>query len=158
MKYIIKKNRHFGWHWFKLFFKKESILKHDVTFTQSCLYKFGDVDDFDINKLFGRSFGMHHKNSVRFGWRPDKNKIVIYSYTYRNSVREYKELTTCDVGKSYTFQITCKDDLALMQVSCSSYKIRYGATLEKGGNFGYKLYPFFGGNKAAPHDVTIFVD
>lgn len=155
MEYNIKKGRHFCWHWFKFFFKKECILTHDVKFTSSCLYKFGDVDDFDINKLFGRSFGMHHKNSVRFGWRPEKDKILISSYVYINGIREFNDVCICDIDKTYTFTIDCKDKLVLLEISTDTYKTKYGIKLEKSCNFGYKLYPYFGGNKTAPHDICI---
>ena len=40
----------------------------EVSFTESCRYNVGK-DQSDINKLFGFSVGMHHKNSVRVGWR-----------------------------------------------------------------------------------------
>ena len=30
-------------------------------------------DDEDINKLYGFSYGVHHKNSLRFSWKPDFN-------------------------------------------------------------------------------------
>ena len=155
MIYFIKKGRHFCWHWFKFFFKKECVLKHDITFTESCLYKFGDVDDFDINKLFGRSFGMHHKNSVRFGWRTEKDKILISSYVYINGIREYNDICTCDINKKYTFTIDCRDTLILLEISAEPYKTRYGIKMENHTNFGYKLYPYFGGNKKAPHDIMI---
>jgi hypothetical protein len=121
------------------------------------LYHFGDVDDLDINKLFGRSFGLHHKNSVRFGWRIDGNKIAIYSYSYVNGQRISNMITKCSVEKEYKFTMTTKDKLTILEVDCDSYKIRYG--VETGGsNFGYKLYPYFGGNKTAPHDLTIYLD
>ena len=158
MEHTIKKGRHYGWHFFKIFFTKNSILKYDVTFTPSCLYSFGDVDDFDVNKLFGRSFGMHHQDSVRFGWRPDKNKIAIFSYTYTNGKRDMNQLFTCDIGKKYTMSMDCKENLAILEIVYNQSKIRYAVDVLSKKKWGYKLYPYFGGNKTAPQDVNIYLD
>src|ERR1035437_6893567 len=57
----IKQNHHYptlpSW---PLFFKVAKIftISHTYQFTDSCLYHFGDVDDFDKNKLFGISLSL----------------------------------------------------------------------------------------------------
>lgn len=157
MLYTIKKGCHYGWHWFWPFLGKTCVIKHEVVFKQNCLYRFGDADDFDVNKLFGRSFGFHHKNSVRFGWRPFKGKIAIFSYVYRNGERSINELGICDIDKKYTFQIKCKDNFTLFEMGDESHKTRFGVNTS-GSPFGYKLYPYFGGNRKAPHDIDIRLD
>jgi hypothetical protein len=52
-------------------------LSTETIFTDSCLYQFDDEDQLDTNKLIGLSYGLHHRNSIRFGWRAENNNIII---------------------------------------------------------------------------------
>ena len=83
---IIKKNTHYA-RPLQLLKKllciricKSRKMSCEVVFTESCRYNVGK-DQSDINKLFGFSIGMHHKNSVRVGWRyvPSADLIEIVS-------------------------------------------------------------------------------
>jgi hypothetical protein len=85
----------------KLHFFKNEICKR-VKFDKSAQYQLNNVDQFDINKLFGISYGFHHKNSARFGWRwsTRMEKIEILAYVYRDGKRvsEWDEsIYICDI-------------------------------------------------------------
>jgi hypothetical protein len=143
--------------------KSFSIIKA-FKFTESAIYKFEDADQHDVNKLFGFSIGMHHKNSFRFGWRPnaDLTKIEIVAYEYHQGIR----IPTIPIRE---VELNCWYEYSLEYVAGRSevhYIImenpKYGKgvtssiVLKNKLNWGYKLDLYFGGNKKAPHDITIY--
>lgn len=155
MKYVFKKGRHFAWHFFKFYFKNSGTIEHRVKFSKNCLYSFGTIDDFDVNKLFGRSFGYHHTNSIRFGWRSDGKNIIIYAYNYKDGVRHIKELCKCIVNKEYTFKMKYSPKDVLLEISSKDWTTKYAMDINAKRKFGYKLYPYFGGNRTAPHEMIV---
>ena len=126
-------------------------------FEPSCEYQINVVDQKDINKLFGLSYGFHHKNSIRFGWRFSlaKNKIEIFGYSYMDAKRLSIFICDCEIGKDYDFQITTTSDsyeLSCLDIEAGEYYTNQ-MPHQKLRNWGYHLYPYFGGNIKAPHDI-----
>lgn len=60
-----------------------------ISFDDSCKYNLKTKDQADINKLFGLSYGWHHYNSDRIGWRylVEEDVFEILTYSYINGVR-----------------------------------------------------------------------
>jgi predicted transcriptional regulator len=154
--YFIKKGNHRSGFFLNLYLKMFKT-KHQVIFSQNCIYKFGDVDDLDINKLFGISFGFHHKNSMRFGWNVDGDKIAIHYYYYKLGKRFMNKMVSIPVETVHTFEITVYDAYYELKVSDTNGKTIGWANIVKPKTvkWGYRLFPYFGGNRVAPHDVTI---
>lgn len=133
-------------------------LKFTVKFDSSAIYQTADPENqFDINKLYGFSDNgeQHHLYSARIGWRWSDGALRLFAYTYNNGVRAEKELGAitigaevhCSikvVGEGYHFTI---DDKTVMMPRLST------TTIAK----GYQLYPYFGGDEVAPHDVRIWI-
>lgn len=129
-----------------------------VRFNSNCQYGVGK-DQSDINKLFGFSLGMHHKNSIRVGWRWLNGNLELCSYIYENGVRlKEKVLCNCDFVREY------KIDVHLVVVD-GMYRVyfyvngimkhrQHLATKVK-KYVSYPLSLYFGGNCTAPHDMTI---
>jgi len=146
----------------RLYWNKKR-MAYDVLFTNSCLYETKDPkNQKDINKLFGFSFGLHHKNSVRFGWRDNGvGKIDLMAYIYRNGKRinEWDEsiyIETVDVNTPYRMEISVGGGNFMFTVLRDSKIV--GATIIKHGKLfpiGYHLNPYFGGDEKAPHDMDI---
>lgn len=153
--YKIKKGTHYAFHWFKIYLKKNVKMSHSIIFDDSCLYSFGDADDYDINKLFGRSFGMHHKDSFRFGWRADGNKIAIYAYNYINGKRVIDFLCKCSPSIKNNFSLIFESNTVKLNVNGVTWSYDLDMDLPF---IGYKMYPYFGGNRTAPHDMLITFD
>jgi len=88
-KAIIREGRHRSNISFFVPFINKCMMSYSVVFTNSCEYDLVNNDQYDINKIFGLSFGLHHKNSARFGWRwnTEKKKIEILAYVYVNGKR-----------------------------------------------------------------------
>lgn len=156
--YLIKQGEHYSDHGFKLYLGKKDF-NITVQFTESCRYNLGDVDQLDINKLFGVSFGDHQKNSIRIGWAYNvfTDKIDLFYYTYENGLRKYNKVGECFINEiltiklnlnfsNKTFSVTIQDITTVV-----SYKYPFL-------KMGYYLYPYFGGNEPAPHDVIIKMD
>lgn len=142
----------------------KKFLQYDVMFDRTSLYNHGDIDQYDINKLFGLSYGHHHKNSVRFGWRcNDKStpKIEILAYCYIDGVRidEYDEdihIAMVDINQYYTYRIHVTDNDYTLTIFNQGQVAGQRSIIHKGLPwYGYQLYPYFGGNKKAPHDINI---
>jgi hypothetical protein len=155
--YTIKKGRHSCNKFFRFVPFFYDTLSYDVCFTESCLYNIEDNDKYDINKLFGFSRGWHHKNSARFGWNCIDGKINIYAYCYVDGERKYKEV--CSVNILTNYQMSINDFGSFYLFSVYSNRNINEVIIEKNKttSFGYKLYPYFGGNKKSPQKIKILM-
>jgi hypothetical protein len=132
-------------------------------FTGSCLYDLKDEDQGDVNKLFGYSLGLHHINSVRFGWRANiKNATIeIVAYEYRDKVRSVTPICEVKLNEPYKYDIQYN---GYGQVQYAVYEkdgfqvmgIVNPLVLKHKYNIGYTLGIYFGGNEKAPQDITIY--
>ena len=164
MKIRIKKGRHYPWlipialpFWVR---KNDSnYRKAKFMFTDSCMFDLKDEDQWDVNKLFGFSIGMHHDTSFRFGWRPLLNNmtIEIVAYEYHEGWR-LKTMPICEVelNKWYDFTISynnkSKKSFYFVGDKCFTNNVK----LQKNSGLGYTLGVYFGGNEKAPQDITIY--
>lgn len=165
--YTIKKGKHSsGFH---LGMTCKSTLRFSVMFLESCLYDIKDNDDYDINKLFGFSTSyFHHNNSARIGWRcNDKKEIELFAYAYVNGKRHHVYLGNVNVNVDFTCTIIDNENEYLFKVIVSEYTDNeiitknYNARIEKKRDwflFHYYLYPYFGGDKTAPHSMKILIN
>jgi hypothetical protein len=170
MKVTIKKGWHYPFPYFgipvPILIRRNKLFNStkQFMFTESCLYDFKDDDQHDVNKLFGFSIGFHHKNSFRFGWRPnaDLTKIEIVGYEYHQGTR-IPTISICEVeiNKWYEYRMRCYNQIGtLVYFVDDGYKIIGIAdsviNSKHRFNWGYKLGLYFGGNKKAPHNIIIY--
>jgi hypothetical protein len=122
---------------------------------------FQGEDASDINKLFGVSFGQHHKNSIRIGWNNEGGDIKLYYYAYENGYRSWNYIGACKQHEAQSMVL--EFDFANNKIyitnsatgsidSIRTREIPYKFPLFK---LGYYLFPYFGGNRTAPKDVYI---
>ena len=139
-------------------FRGES-LEISAYFDQSAQYDLGDDDQFDVNKLYGVSDcgTLHMKNSARMGWRWNlqTRKLEILAFTHVNGVFDFKLIGEAKLNQSYRYQIQLSSDKSSYLFSFNQYQISMPRGCQDTVISGYKLYPYFGGNKAAPHDIRI---
>lgn len=167
--YCIKKGKHYSYRladWIKLPFKlaiaRGTRLSFRFMFSDACLYPMTSNDDYDINKLYGITFGFdEHYRSLRLGWRCIDGKIQIFTYWYSDGKRGYTYLWTVEANETYLarfnkisnaqYQILLTgsaDNLlanAIVNVNSSSDIVKF------------KLWPYFGGNLKAPQDMKIYI-
>lgn len=155
IEYNIRKGKHFSeGNTIKQLHQAE--LRFQVIFDSSAIYSNIRADNqYDINKLYGFSDcgTLHHENSARFGWRWNGKSIEIHAYWYNDrgrynqfldtvSIETATELAIKILPQQYGFEI--KKKTRFVPRHCGSTIIE-----------GYQLYPYFGGDETAPHDISI---
>jgi len=133
----------------------DSQLNFIAEFDSSCIYTTTDTaNQDDINKLFGFSDcnTQHLENSGRIGWRWSKDSLRIFGFVHNNGNMIYKEITTAAIKENINCIITCEEGNYRFTANGKSITLPRNCS----GNYSrYKLYPYFGGNEPAPHNVTI---
>lgn len=133
-------------------------LKFNAVFDSSAVYRTSaGANQGDINKLYGMSDcnSPHHENSARFGWRWFEGSLEIWAYAYVDGKRKMSRIGEVSLNKVSNYELTFTD---------SSYHFRVDtsvADLPRHCNekaTGYKLYPWFGGDETAPHDIRIKIE
>jgi hypothetical protein len=160
-KFLIKANSHHTWglHRFGITFKNKIAFR--AKFSNDCLYDLKNVNNYDINKLFGFSTTLwHHNQSARVGWRRhDDTSIEVLTYSYNNHKRIDETLLGI-VKPDQEFTCTIEDT-----ESHYVYTYNDGDKFNKVSDpklsdkvwFKYLLFPYFGGDQKAPHDMTIYL-
>ena len=155
--YTIKQGDHFTE---KNFYKPVEVseLKFLVKFDSSAIYQTNtEENQYDINKLYGFSDNNthHHLYSARFGWSWNNNSLRLYGYVYNEGKVVKTELGTVAIGT----EISCSIKIAGNQYIFSMNDVqinmpRNSTTLVAKG---YLLYPYFGGDETAPHDIRVWI-
>lgn len=101
------------------------------------------------NKLIGITDGLNqHKNSVRIAWRSIGDKIFMSSYCYVNGERIISEMVEVPFGWNS----------GSVMISGSTYRVVINSNVFEtnrsgSGAFRLMMYPYFGGNSTAPHEM-----
>jgi len=132
-------------------------LKYTVRFDSSAIYQSLDPgNQEDVNKLFGFSENNdHHETSARFGWNWNGKSLTLFAYCYTDGIRSITPLTSVHLNKEYFCSVKLTqthyeftvEDLHMLILRNSSDSIING----------HHLYPYFGGDETAPHDINIFL-
>lgn len=135
-----------------------SEMKFIVKFDSTAVYKTVlPENQYDINKLYGFSDNNtdHHQYSARFGWRWSNNALRLFAYIYNNGSVLSREVKAVNIGE----EVFCK-----IQVTSTSYLFTINDYTERFPRMatttqakGYQLYPYFGGDEVAPHNVYVYI-
>lgn len=138
---------------------KQDRLEFIARFDASARYDLSNDNQHDINKLMGFSeANQHHQEgSIRFGWRylKDDDRIEILAYAYKNGQRFYERIAEVEIGESLIYRIELRPSSYYLEVDGVSMVIDRGVKQQKG--LYYMLYPYFGGDEKAPHDIHIYI-
>lgn len=129
-----------------------------VKFDSTAIYETQSAENqYDINKLYGFSDNDadHHQYSARFGWRWSAQALRLFAYVYNKGSVTSKELTTVSVGSEIDCSIKVTSSGYLFTVNGITAQLPRMAATEKAK--GYQLYPYFGGDEAAPHQINIWI-
>jgi hypothetical protein len=134
---------------------KRDHISFEAIFDESAQYITDDPDNqYDVNKLYGLSDcgSSHTKNSIRFGWRWLNDSLEILWYKREDGNFSFGNITTIDLNTSYYYTITFTDDSYILNVNGIEVEVdrKCSGTFKK-----YYLYPYFGGDEKAPHNITI---
>jgi hypothetical protein len=133
-------------------------MKFTVKFDSTAIYETASPENqYDINKLYGFSDNNsdHHQYSARFGWRWSDKALRLFAYVYNEGAVLSKELSTIAIGKEINCSIKAIRANYLFTVNGITTQLPRLATTEKAK--GYQLFPYFGGDEAAPHQVNIWI-
>lgn len=158
IQYIVKKGENYSSHPFKIFTGKKSH-KIEVIFDESCIYDLGNNNQYDINKLWGVSFGAHQNNSIRIGWNWNliTKKIDLYWYKYQNGEFTFGYFKSYNINEFVTIDVYFDYSSSNFTfISDNMAKIIYHKYPFL--KVGYYLYFYFGGNEVAPHDIIAHID
>lgn len=148
----------FGLWWAKTAFKWR------VKFDESCRYNLIGADQLDTNKLVGIGYlPHHHKNSARFGWRYDTHtgRIELLAYCYIGGRRAIKPLCQVEIGKEYELYLKVLATCYYFEVKESGSSVVLGFEWVNhfhDKKFKFGLWPYFGGQAVAPHEMKIQIE
>lgn len=158
-KYVIAKGQHYPNNDSNtIVIVKTGELKFIARFDSSAIYTTANPNNqADINKLYGFSDNnaFHHFFSARFGWNWYQNALHLWAYNYNDSTREFKDLGTIAIGKDHNCSIKVQGNQYIFTLNGKSTAVKRTSPTVMGE--GYKLFPYFGGDETAPHDVTIWI-
>jgi len=148
-----------------IYLKDEIYFQSIINIPFYSFFAFPGEDVLDYNKLYGVSFGHHHKNeSYRYGFRMGKKGwIDISLYYYIKGKRFIEFLTVLQSDKKYCYNIFIdKKNKKILFSITDFFGYRIINTVSKDINnfklFGYTLGPYIGGNLTAPKDVDIIME
>lgn len=133
-----------------------TIIQFKAIFDSSAIYQTKLASNQnDINKLYGvADCGTHHhENSARFGWRWNGENIEIFAYYYVNKVRNSVKLGNATIGQENRYVLSIEGNQYVFQFNEKVTKVNRHCDIPEFD--GYLLYPYFGGDETAPHDISI---
>jgi hypothetical protein len=142
-------------------FKVQSLITDEVNFVaifdESAIYtSVIDENQYDVNKLLGFSdcSSQHHEHSARFGWRWLDDDLEILAYCYVSGERIVEYVGSVELNQESTYQIRLENDSYVFQLDhYPEVVIQRDKPCDKG--FYYMLWPYFGGDETAPHNIEI---
>jgi hypothetical protein len=135
-----------------------SQLNFVVKFDNSAIYQTADAaNQSDINKLYGFSDNnaTHQVSSARIGWRWYDAQLQLFAYVYNNGVLSYTFITAVPLAQEINCSIQVSGSSYLFTANNTQVTMPRAATTPQAE--GYLLYPYFGGDETAPHDIHIMV-
>ena len=132
-------------------------LRFEARFDNTAVYDLGDLAlQTNKNKLLGFSEcnSLHHDNSARFAWQWFDNRLEIYAYCYVNGQRVETFIGTVPLNTYNHYSLRLTDTAYIFQLNHQDpIYITRGDVCHTG--IYYMLWPYFGGEVPAPHDVRI---
>ena len=134
-----------------------SSLRFDVIFDETAVYETQTIENqHDINKLYGFSDcnSPHHTHSARFGWRWLDGNLEIHAYVYASGERITEFIGIVPLNEPRAYDLTLSDSHYHFHLQgYDPVSIARKSSCNRG--LYYMLFPYFGGNEVAPHDIVI---
>ena len=137
---------------------KTTEYKFEVYFDSSAIYTLPAADQHDINKLsgFADNAAIHLQYSARFGWRWSDTRLRLFGFVHNAGVIQEKEIGAIEIGRIYSCSIKVNGNTYVFNVDgLGSVTLPRAATTAAAE--GYRLYPYFGGNNTAPHEIRLWL-
>ena len=154
--FLIKAGHHRSVSRIRLF--SGPLLQFVAIFDDSAMYETQTLENqHDINKLYGFSdcTSQHHRNSARFGWRWYNDRLEILAYTYVHGERQSRFMGTVTLNEPHAYGIALAGGEYVFTLDGTVARMPRGC--DGNGGIKYMLWPYFGGDETAPHDIRILV-
>jgi hypothetical protein len=167
MQFNIQQGKHYSnGYLFRFGFTLKNEVSFDASFSRTCLYKpFPKPDSHDINKLCGFATTLlHHKQSGRIGWRcvDESGEIELVTYSYNMWKRDISDQNVLGRVKPcdwFTVKIEDKETHYLYSLTYNGKTVTNKDKKQPDWMpIKFLLFPYFGGNNPAPHDMKIFLN
>lgn len=152
----IHKNKHYGSP-LTIKLVRGPQLTQKIIFDESCRYNLGYSQ---VNKLFGYSYDLLNKDSVRIGWKylPNRQSIQLFIYLHKNWKRyipdENLVLGEVQIGQEVKLQVKTDNKTLITYFFINDKK--KGILKYKKKYWSWFLGTYFGGKLPAPHDMKIW--
>lgn len=155
VEYLIPSGKHYAVREDSIVWLNITAQHFEVIFDSSAIYTTKNpVNQADINKLYGFADNDHHQtNSARFGWRWYNNQLQLHAYVYKYEKRSSKFLKAIPFNQTVHCSISIKGDDYIFVADEDTVKVSRGP--KQATAAGYKLFPYFGGDETAPHNIRI---
>ena len=151
--YVIRKGSHRSTFGYKRTW--DDVVKFSCIFDNSAKYETEDpVNQADINKLYGLSdCGDNHMNSsIRLGWRWYNDSLEIHWFRHVGGQFSFGKICEVEIDVPFESEIIFEQDDYIISVDGTTVAVPRGCGLAYNK---YYLYPYFGGDEKAPHDIKI---
>lgn len=98
----------------------------------------------------------HHTASARFAWQWMEGELEIYAYTYVEGKRQEAFVGTVALNTTNTYSIELTNDSYVFYLNDKKPVVMERSSKCDGGVY-YLLWPYFGGQVPAPHDINISI-
>jgi len=151
--FIIKECKHRSSYLYNT--TRSDYITFKAVFDSSVIYTTIDPNNqYDVNKLYGVSdCGCKHQDySMRLGWRWLNDSLEILWFKHMHGNFTFEKIQTININQSYDYSISFNDSNYIVCVNgnCVTTPRPCHMSFKK-----YYLYPYFGGDEKAPHDIKI---
>ena len=151
--FTIKEGKHRSGYRYKT--SRENKFNIECIFDSSAIYTTEDsVNQWDVNKLWGVSdcSNNHMNNSIRFGWRWLNDSLEIHWFKHEHGEFSFDLIKRVSICEEHYYELTIFSwDYKLAVDGTYVYIPRNCPSQHR----RYLLYPYFGGDETAPHNITI---
>jgi hypothetical protein len=151
--YTIKEGKHRSTYSYKT--TRDTSFTWSIIFDSSAIYITQDsLNQYDINKLIGWSdCGEDHMDySMRFGWRWLNDSLEIHWFKHTNGHFSFAKICSISLCEPHEYYLEFDGENYHLCVDGNCVNVERTCPYEYKK---YKLYPYFGGQETAPHDIKI---
>jgi hypothetical protein len=155
-RFTIKEGNHYATYRTELL--QNHLLSFEAKFDNTVVYQTEtEENQYDINKLFGFSDcnSHHQEHSARFGWRWVSDSVEVFAYSYVGGERISQLMGKTVPFQVDQYQLLLTEDAYIYRFNENEVTILRTQSCNQG--VYYLLFPYFGGNETAPHDIHIYI-
>lgn len=152
--FTIRKGQHHSTHQFRLW--SRNTLSYYAKFDQSARYESAEIQSlWETNKLLGFSdcVSKYQINMARFGWRWADDHIEIYVHASVDGQVLIQKIGETCINKHDFYQIKIREDE--FEFIFNNQSLQIPRRSDEVSPEYYLLYPYFGVDHKAPHDIHI---